>query len=372
MREVVRMREELEGVKVVNLAGEALDRKLVEEVREKVERGGGEVRVVNLYGPSEDTTYSTYEEVKRGEGMVSIGRAIGGSRVMVLGEEMEKKGIGVEGEIYIGGEGLARSYIGRREETAERFVPDPYEGGGGRMYRTGDIGKVGADGKVYYIGRRDNQVKVRGYRIEMGEIEEQMKREEGVEEAVAIVREQEGGEKRIVGYVKVREKGGGERVREEMMKRMPEYMVPSVIVEMEEMPHTPNGKIDRKRLPEVKGIRSGGGHRRKASNEMEEVISGIWEELLGMEEVGVDENFFELGGHSLLATQVVAKVRDRFKVNLELLELLEEPTIMSLCKAVEKARQMGEKREKKRIEPISRERHRVKVSREEPRSETAK
>ncbi|MBJ6766233.1 amino acid adenylation domain-containing protein, partial [Myxococcaceae bacterium JPH2] len=245
MREGVRGGWVPKSVRVVNLAGEALTRELVEEIG----RGAPWVaRVVNLYGPTEDTTYSTSAEVRRGEKKEpGIGRPLKGRRAYVLDEGGRVVSEGVAGELYLGGEGQARGYEGKAEQTAERFVPDEYSGeAGARLYRTGDRARW-VKGELEYLGRLDAQVKVRGYRIELGEVEGALREEEGVREAVVVVRQREG-EKRLVGYVVGEVKGEG--VREGLKRKLPGYMVPSWVVVLKALPLTPNGKVDRRALPE--------------------------------------------------------------------------------------------------------------------------
>jgi amino acid adenylation domain-containing protein len=333
--EMVRMRAVPEGVKVVNLAGEVLRRSLAEEVYEETSAG----RVVNLYGPSEDTTYSTYEEVRRGSREeVSIGRPIANTRVYVLDERMEVVGVSVVGEIYIGGEGLARGYLGRAEMTGERFVPDPYgEKGGGRMYRTGDIGRYRAGGEIEYVGRKDQQVKVRGYRIELGEIEGVIGQHPCVAQSVVVAIDSPAGDKRIVAYMVC----DGPRpsvsdLRSFIKIKLPDYMVPSAFIFLNEMPLTPNGKTDRGRLPRPDDF---GGNMDRVILEprtyVEEVLAAIWSNLLGVASVAINDSFFELGGHSLLATQVASRARSVFIIDLPLREVFEAVTLEELAACVE-------------------------------------
>ena len=340
------------GVRVVNLAGEALSGELV---RRMYEREGVE-EVYNLYGPSETTTYSTYSEVGRGEERPTIGRPVGNTEVYVMDGRYEAAPVGVEGEVYIGGGGVGRGYLNRGDMTAERFVPNVYGETGSRMYRTGDVGRYRGNGEIEYIGRADQQVKMRGYRIELGEIEVALREEAGVSQSAVVVKEYEGGEKRLVGYVVVEE---GEEVREEELRRkmgakLPEYMVPWAIVKVKEMPLTANGKVDRKRLP---GVERGEGGKEDGEelSPIEEIVGGIWSEVLRVKEVGREANFFEMGGHSLLATQVVSRVRDALGVEIGLREVFERPTVGGLAGAVERELGGGRRRAGGEIERARRE-----------------
>ncbi len=365
IREIVRVKAMPEGVVTVNLAGEALRRVVVDEVYGQA----GIQRVVNLYGPSEDTTYTTIEEVEREEQREpTIGRPVAETRLYVLDGEQEIVAVGVIGELYVGGGGLARGYLERAEQTAERFVPDRWsEEEGGRLYRTGDVVRRLGDGRIEYLGRRDGQVKVRGYRIELGEIEAAMSGVEGVKSCVVMVRESEGGDKRLVGYVEVEE--GREVMREEVMRemrrRVPEYMVPGEMVMMREMPQTPNGKVDRgalERMREEAGAGAGGregegGGKERARNRIEEELVEIWEEVLGGGEVGVRDKFFEIGGHSLLATQVVSRVRERMGVEVGLRSLFESPTIAEMAEIIEANRAAKAQSQTSAIKRVSRDGH---------------
>ena len=318
-------------------------------------------RLINGYGPTENTTFSAcgqVERVEEGE-RVPLGRPIGNSQVYVLDEEMRRVGVGEEGELYLGGDGLARGYWERPEQTAERFVPNPYgKRGGERLYRSGDMGRWREDGQLEFGGRKDQQVKLRGYRIELEEIEEVLKKREWVKEAVVVMRGEVEEEKRLVAYV-VREGGkvgevgeGGEGERsgwEELRKyageRLPEYMVPGQYVELEEMPLTGNGKIDRKRLregtEEEEGRRQRGGGGEGPRTVTETLLAGIWSEVLQVEGVGVEDDFFQLGGHSLLATQIISRIRDTFGVSLSLRRFFEQADIASVAAIIENEMKMG-------------------------------
>src|SRR5262249_4977114 len=256
MNELVRMGAIPAGVTTVNLAGEALSRSLVEKIFAQ-----GVSEVYNLYGPSEDTTYSTCTSLSRGQaGPVPIGRPSSNTQVYIVNREMEPVPIGVAGEIYIGGEGLARGYLNRADMTAERFVPDSLgRREGGRLYRTGDVGRYRLDGEIEYLGRSDHQVKVRGFRIELGEIEAALVKHGDVGQAVVVVKEDSEGLKQIVSYIvpKQGRQVNPTELNSSLRERLPEYMLPAIYQAIDEIPLTANGKLDRARLPEV-----GTGHRR--------------------------------------------------------------------------------------------------------------
>ncbi|MEW5926817.1 MAG: amino acid adenylation domain-containing protein, partial [Gemmatimonadota bacterium] len=297
-------------------------------------------RLVNMYGPTETTIYTTAHECAPGMAEAPpIGRPVEGARAYVLDAWGEPAPVGVPGELYVGGAGVARGYLERPALTAERFLPDPFPGeGGARMYRTGDRVKWRGDGTLEYLGRLDEQVKIRGFRIELGEIEGALRRSEAVADCVVVAREDVPGEKRLVAYV-VGE-AGAEEVRAYLRASLPEYMVPSAIVALERLPLTPSGKLDRKALPAPE-FGTAGERYAAPRTPMEEVLAEIWAEVLRLERVGVTESFFELGGHSLLATRVVSRVRQVFGVEVPLRALFEAPTVAALAERVEEVRRAG-------------------------------
>jgi acyl-coenzyme A synthetase/AMP-(fatty) acid ligase/acyl carrier protein len=255
----------------------------------------------------------------------------------ILDRWMQPVPVGVTGELYIGGAGVARGYLNRPALTAERFVADPFSGDpSSRMYRTGDLGRYLPDGVIEYVGRTDYQVKIRGYRIELGEIEMALRSHARVREAVVEVQE-EGGDKRLVAYYVA---GEGEdlpagELRSHLRERLPEYMVPAAYVAMEGMPLTANGKVDRKAL---KGVAWRGGSevgRRLPEGPVEERLAEIWREVLGVREIGVEDNFFDVGGHSLLAFQVVARVRKEWDVDMTIVDVFENPAFADLACFIE-------------------------------------
>lgn len=321
-----------DSVCTVNLAGEALKETLVEEVY----RAGNVKHVNNLYGPTETTTYSSWTTVGPQQ-QVTIGRGTGNTQLYVLDPELELVPLGVLGELYIAGTGLAHGYWRRPDWTAERFLPNPHgRATGERMYHTGDLVRWRADGQLEYIGRADQQVKVRGYRIELEEISAVLSEYEHVHENAVVVKEISG-DKRLVAYASARP---GSEITEEhlrgyLQKRLPRYMVPSHIVVLDSLPKTPNGKIDRKSLPEPE--RATRAEIQLPGNEIETQIAAIWQEVLGVPQVGVNEDFFALGGHSLLATQIMARVEQHFKVTIPLGRLFESPTIAAMAKSIDSA-----------------------------------
>jgi amino acid adenylation domain-containing protein len=358
MAELVREDGIPDSVRTINLAGEALNNSLAQQVyqQENVRR------VYNLYGPSEDTTYSTGTLVAKGaDTPPTIGRPIVQTRVYVLDEWMGPVPIGVSGELYIGGDGLARDYLRRPKLTAERFVPDPFSTEGGqRLYRTGDVARYRPDGEIEFLGRSDHQVKIRGFRIELGEIEAALMSHPAVRQAVVVARDVDGSGKQLVAYVVCDAEVEVSELRRHARERVPEYMVPGWVVVLEEMPLTPNGKVDRKRLPAPEKLHAEERRERIAPRTpTEEALHGIWSEVLGVEQMGVDENFFELGGHSLLATQVVSRVREAFGVEVPLRALFEAVTIERLAEAVEEQRRRGAALQVPAIGRVSRQQYRV-------------
>ncbi|HEX8695435.1 MAG TPA: amino acid adenylation domain-containing protein, partial [Longimicrobium sp.] len=314
----------------VLVGGEAVD----EELRERMSRVT--TRIYNVYGPTECTVDATARQIGASGPAAAIGGPLPNVAAYVLDPAWRPVPIGVPGELYVGGAGLARGYLDRPALTAERFVPDPFGGTpGARLYRTGDRVRWMADGTLEYLGRLDVQVKVRGFRIELGEIEVRLAEHPEVREAVVLAREDPPGDRRLVAYVV----GEVETdvLRAYLRQSLPEYMVPSAFVVLEALPLTPNGKVDRKALPAPE-LASAEERYVAPRTPVEEVLAGIWAEVLRLERVGVRDNFFELGGHSLLATRVVSRVRAVFDVELPLRAIFEAPTVARLAVRVEEMR----------------------------------
>ena len=273
----------------------------------------------------------------------NIGGPIANTGLYVLGSEGELKPIGVAGELCIAGPSLARGYHERPEQTAERFVPNPYGAPGTRLYRTGDFARWRRDGTLEYLGRRDEQVKLRGYRIELGEIQNALQSEPTVSQAAVVVRG-EGGQAQLVAYCVGSEGGGGidaKQLKAALLRKLPEYMVPVMWVELEELPLGPNGKVDKKRLPapEAQGERR---NPERALTPTESVVLGEMRNVLGTQALDVDDSFFELGGHSLLATQLVGRLNEHFSLELPLRTIFDASSAAELARVVEERRAAGE------------------------------
>jgi len=286
----------------------------------------------NIYGPTETTVWCSTYRVDAGEesAVVPLGRPIANAGFYVVDERMRLVPIGVAGELLIGGAGLTRGYFNRRELTAERFVADPFSSTGGqRLYRTGDRVRWNAEGQLEYLGRLDHQVKIRGHRIETGEIEAVLAEHEQIRQAVVVAHQDQ-----LIGYIVTEEEAqvSTSELRRHLSAHLPEYMIPAVVITLPEFRLTPNGKVDRKALPAPDGSRPLLEREFvEPRTETEKMLAEIWSEVLGVSEIGINDNFFELGGHSLLATTVISRVRASFSVELSLRHLFEEPTIARLA-----------------------------------------
>ncbi|RKG63993.1 amino acid adenylation domain-containing protein, partial [Corallococcus sp. CA054B] len=333
MAQLLRLGAVPPSVRVINLAGEALPETLAKQVYAvpTVQK------LFNLYGPSEDTTYSTASLVGRDE-VPLIGRPLPATRAYVLDASLQPVPVGVAGELYLAGEGQARGYLLRPELTAERFVPEPYGPPGGRMYRTGDRVRYRVDGRLEYLGRIDFQVKVRGFRVELGEIEAALRRAPGLKDAV-VVAKGEAADKRLVAYVTARDGHSldSEALKAHLRQQLPEYMIPSALLVLDALPLNSNGKVDRKALPEP-GNLSRSSDFIAPRTDTEEQLAALFAEVLRVERVGIRDDFFALGGHSLLATQLVSRVRATFAVELPLRALFEAPTVEGLAPKLASAR----------------------------------
>ncbi|HET8773600.1 MAG TPA: amino acid adenylation domain-containing protein, partial [Thermoanaerobaculia bacterium] len=303
-----------------------------------VERWQGKARFFNAYGPTETSVCASVHECDGTDArVVPIGKPFASARIYILDAHRELVPVGVEGEIYIGGAGVARGYLGRPELTAERFVDDPFTPGpSDRMYRTGDLGRWLPDGTIAFAGRNDFQVKVRGFRIELGEIEARLAACAGVSEAAVIAREDAAGAKRLVAYVVGPELSVAD-LRGALSAQLPEYMVPAAFVTLEAMPLTANGKLDRNALPAPDAAALPARTYEAPQDAVEATLAGVWQELLHVESAGRNDNFFELGGHSLLAAQLVSRVRAAFDVELPLREVFASSTLSAMADAIRAA-----------------------------------
>ncbi|HEV2736910.1 MAG TPA: amino acid adenylation domain-containing protein, partial [Longimicrobiaceae bacterium] len=330
------------SVRTVNLGGEALKGSLAQGLYAlpHVES------VYNLYGPTEDTTYSTWLRVERSAAREpTLGRPVTGTRVHLLGAELDAVPAGEAGEVYLAGEGLARDYLGRPELTAEKYLPDPFSREpGARMYRVGDLGRILPDGELEYLGRVDHQVKVRGFRVELGEIETTLETHPAVREAAVAARDDGAGGTLLAAYfVPLGGAPAPAGLRAHLRERLPEYMVPSAFVALERFPLTPSGKVDRRALPAPDPSHSGeGAEYAPPRTPAEEAVAAIWAEVLRTERVGIHDHFFDLGGHSLRAAQIVARLRGAFRVDLPMGALFDAPTVAELAALVEGAGGAGE------------------------------
>ena len=318
------------------LGGEALRGEMLRDWRTINPRA----TIVNAYGPTELTVNCTEFRIdpqdELPDGTVPIGRPFWNTRVFVLDGGLGPVPVGVAGELYVAGAGLARGYLNRPGLTASRFVANPFGPVGSRMYRTGDLVRWNASGSLEFLGRVDDQVKVRGFRIELGEIESVLLKHPAVGQVVAVVREDRPGDKRIVAYAVAAGVTVIDTValREQAATALPEYMVPSAIVVLDVLPLTPNGKLDRKRLPAPEYSTSGG---RAPRTSQEEVLCGLFAEVLGVDEVSIDDGFFDLGGHSLLATRLISRIRTTLGIELSVRTVFEAPTVATLTDRLSEA-----------------------------------
>ncbi|WP_066507710.1 non-ribosomal peptide synthetase [Abyssisolibacter fermentans] len=310
----------------------------VEEFRKISVRFGQDMKIINSYGVTEATIDSSFYEVKTEEinkiTRVPIGKPLQNISFYVLDEDKNIQPIGVLGELYISGAGVARGYINRKELTEQKFIDNPFKLGE-KMYKTGDLARWLEDGNIEFYGRIDNQVKINGYRIELGEIENELLKHESIKEAVAVARE-EVGEKSLCAYIVGDKDINSTQIREYLLKELPEYMVPPYILNMESLPLTPNGKIDRHSLPKPQANKVIRTEYVKPSNETEEKLVEIYKEVLGLETVGIKDNFFELGGQSLKAIKLIAKIHKEFNVNFPLGELFKAPIVQQTAKNIQK------------------------------------
>lgn len=322
------VQDALGNLSTIMIGGEAFSTKLANDLAQVTQ-----AQIINMYGPTETTIWSSTEQVTGEEKLISIGYPIANTQFYILDQHYQPLPVGVVGELYIGGNGVVRGYLDRPELTAERFLPNPFfTNAHTRIYRTGDLARYLPDGKVEFLGRTDFQVKLRGYRIELGEVEALVREMEGVQEAVALVREDRPGDKRLVMYTvpKPGFKLSVETMRQNLRDKLPEYMVPSHFLVMQQLPLTPNKKTDRKALPAPSQVESQPATTTKPHSIFEAKVTGIWKDILGIQQVSLEDNFFDLGGHSLLAVKLHRQLEDEFQRKLSVTDLFRYPTVKSL------------------------------------------
>jgi natural product biosynthesis luciferase-like monooxygenase protein len=317
-------------LRTLMLGGEALPPSLVSQVKAVLSAG-----VVNMYGPTETTVWSSTCRVEQADRTISIGQPITNTQIYILDRRLQLLPVGLAGELHIAGAGVALGYYDRPDLIAGRFIPNPFSGDGARLFKTGDLARYLEDGRIEFLGRIDHQVKVRGFRIELEEIEAALNEHHGVLEAVVTVREDAPGDKRLVAYVipASQEAQSGEQLESFLRERLPQYMIPSGFVMLDRFPLTSNGKVDRKRLPAAKAVRKQlKSEYIQPKGEIEQLIAKIWRSALNVDKVGREDNFFDLGGHSLLLAQVHGQLCQTLNRRLPLIKMLEYPTVSSLAR----------------------------------------
>ncbi|MEH1855169.1 MAG: amino acid adenylation domain-containing protein [Nostoc sp.] len=361
------------SVRTVNLAGEPLQNQLVQQIyqNDRIQK------VLNLYGPSEDTTYSTFTQVNKGDNRVTIGRPIANTQIYLFDTKLQPVPIGIPGEIYIGGAGLARGYLNRPELTKERFISNPFQRSRGageqrsrgaeilpspRLYKTGDLARYLPDGNLEYLGRIDHQVKIRGFRIELGEIENALLKYPAVQKIVVLVREDKPRVQQLVAYIVLLPDQilTTTELRSYLKELLPEYMVPGIFIFLDTLPLLPNGKVDRRALPVPEALRPTLTTSYEVpQSEMEQQIAKLWQEVLHLDKVGIHDNFFELGGHSLLMIQVNHKLRAILQRDISVVTMFQNSTIYSLAQYLSQKQQLSftetRDRANKQIEAIKRQ-----------------
>ncbi|HEX8092155.1 MAG TPA: condensation domain-containing protein, partial [Blastocatellia bacterium] len=346
------------GLREVLTAGEQL--KITPQIESLFLKLPGCV-LYNHYGPSEThaATWLTLDgAANEWPRLPPIGRPLPHARTYILDGGLQPVPIGVAGQLYIAGDGLARGYLNRADLTAERFIPDPYcMEGGARMYESGDLARYLPDGRIEYLGRADQQVKVRGFRVELGEVEAALRLHPKVREAVATVWEQRRGQKMITAYVVTSDGAtiSSAELRGGLKETLPDYMVPSAFIMLNELPLTRSGKVDRLALPapDSAGLESGHDYA-PPRNHLEEIVAAIWSDVLGLDRASIHDNFFDLGGHSLVAARLVSRVREAIQVELPLRRLFERPTIAGLGEIIEAELRTGMHLEAPPLVPIER------------------
>ena len=360
--------EALRSLRACMLGGEALPAALAEQIKAALPS-----RIINMYGPTETTIWSATHEVAAIETTIPIGRPISNTQIYILDPQLQPVPIGVAGELHIGGAGLAHGYLHRPDLTATKFIPSPFDPGM-RLYKTGDLARYRADGTLEFLGRIDYQVKIRGYRIELEEIEAVIATHPLIREVVVIAREDAPGDKHLVAYFVARQPNHNpSELREFVKEQLPDYMLPSLFVELDALPLTSNGKIDRKALPAPdRSQREPRQQYHPPQSQIERTVAMVWQDVLKVEQVGVHDNFFDLGGHSLLMAQAHHQLQTIFQQELPLIKLLEHPTISELAKYLSQAEhqrpsfQSSQDRAKRQLDGLKRQRQRARKEEDRP------
>ncbi|UHA73547.1 non-ribosomal peptide synthase/polyketide synthase [Paenibacillus sp. 481] len=333
--------DQLQGVKQLLVGGDVVSKTHAQKVLARYR----ELRLINGYGPSENTTFTCCHDItmadveERGAtSSIPIGRPIGNTQVYVLDNEQQLLPIGVVGELYAGGDGLAQGYLNRPDLTAEKFVDHPFVQGQ-KLYRTGDLAKWLPDGTIEFVGRMDDQVKIRGYRIELGEIEASLLKIEAIQAAIVVVSATHTGEKQLCAYYVANQTVPTAQLRDELSHQLPAYMMPSYFVQLEQLPLTSNGKIDRKALPAPEELAQAGIEYVAPRTPLETQLATLWQEVLGLEKVSVKDNFFDIGGHSLRASTLVSKLHKELGYSLSLREVFQYATLEAMAEQLAGATQ---------------------------------
>lgn len=314
---------ELPHLKTIGVGGEVCPANLINKLNQN------QRSFLNAYGPTEVTVYATISHITD-ENNVNIGRPLDNVKIYILDSNLQPLPVGVSGEMYIGGDGLARGYLNKPELTAKKFVPNPFAEG--KLYKTGDLAKYLSDGNIEFIGRIDDQVKIRGFRIELGEIETTLTQHPQIQEAVVLVKENQDKNKYLIAYLILKDKGlQNETIKSFLRKKLPDYMIPSVFIFLDKFPLNSNSKIDRKALLLLKNQKPIETTYVKPESDLEKNIVEIWQQVLKVSTIGIHDNFFDLGGNSLLMARVSSELSEQFSHNLSILELLQYPTINSLA-----------------------------------------
>jgi amino acid adenylation domain-containing protein len=349
-----------ESMRLILIGGEALSGSSCRKAKEVF---GSSVSIVNHYGPTETTMTCSYHRVVEADynrGIVPLGKPIRNMRMYILDKHINPAPIGIAAELHIGGIGLARGYVNSPELTAEKFIPDPFsDGPGARLYKSGDLARYLPDGNIEFLGRLDDQIKIRGFRVEPGEIEAALAKHPAVRAAAVAAREEASTGRRLVAYVvQTGTQVPAAELRDFLKSRLPDYMVPSAFVALAALPLTPNGKIDRRALPAPDRSRPELKNTFVAPrNALETTLAAIWAQVLGLEQVGVHDNFFDLGGHSLLATQVISRVREAHRVEVNLRTFFERPTVAGIAEVIERAKDSDAESAAPKIPRVSRRSH---------------